>query len=179
MEAVELMWKSYTSTPADKLDFNGFMSSYLRQWPQLDDQTPINFAAAIIVYVNTLLPAEREANNVRRMAFAAQEVPDTATVQPIAAAAAAVALPPKKQQQQAGGQQGAAGARGGNGGGQRRGGQRPKVNAAPTGRPPFYCHTCGVPSDPVKQHYSLNCTSPAPNHEWHATLTNQMNGTPA
>ena len=46
-----------------------------------------------------MLPAEREANNVRRMAFAALEVTDAATVLPIAAAAAAVAPPPKKQQQ--------------------------------------------------------------------------------
>lgn len=171
MEAVELMWKSYTSTPADKLDFNGFMSSYLRQWPQLDDQTPINFAAAIIVYVNTLLPAEREANNVRRMAFAAQEVPDAVIVQPIAAAAAAVTLPPKKQQQ-AGGHRGVAGARGGNGGG------APAAAAAavPPGKPRYYCYSCGVPEIPRMRHYSNNCRTPNPDHNWDATFNNQMGG---
>lgn len=188
MEAVEMMWKSYTSTPADKLDFNGFMTNYLQQWPELDDQTPLNFAAAIIVYVNTLLPAEREANNVRRMAFAAQEVPATAPVQPAANAAAPVAAAVVQQQhhqhqhQPAGGRgaangRGGGGGRGGRGGGGRGGGRGGRGPAAPPPRP--YCHTHGGSVPGVVGHHSPGCWHPGPNHEWFATFDNQMGGMPA
>jgi hypothetical protein len=86
-------------------------------------------------------------------------------------------MQPQQQQQHRG--QGGRGGRGGTRGQGVHGGRGPKTNAAPAGRPPFYCHTCGVPVDPIKQHYSLNCTSPGPNHEWLATLANKMGGTPA
>jgi hypothetical protein len=181
MEAVALMWKSYTSTAGDHLDFSSCMTHFLLRWPAIDDQTPQHFAASIVLYVNTLLPAERVANNARRKAFAALEVTAGPVSQPVAAAV--VATQQQQQQplrggpggQQQRGGQGGRGARGGNGGR----GQAAVPVAEPPGRPPYYCFTCGVPAEPYKLHHSAGCKKPAANHNWFATLANQMGGRPA
>lgn len=167
MEAVALMFKSFSSTTTDHLDFNGCMSHFLQRWPAIDDQTPENFAASVVVYVNTLMPAEQLANSVRRKAFSAQEVP---AAQQGSIAAAAVAAP-----QQAAGR-GAHQGRGGRGG---RGGGRGPAAPAPAGQPRPYCHTHGGPAPGQRGHHSIGCNTPGPNHNWDATFINQMGGVAA
>ena len=172
LEAIKLMWKSYTSTPADELDFAACMTRFLDRWPAIIDQTPVNFAATIVVYVNTLLPAERAANMARRRALVAHEAIAVVPAPPVPQLIAAVAMAPPAHQHAPGRGAQHAGGGGGRGGG--RGGR-----GAPAGQPRPYCHTHGGPAPGKRGHYSCGCDFPGPNHEWTATFLNQMGGVPA
>ena len=174
LQAVDWMWKAFTSTPQDEADFASCRTRFLDRHPALADQTPVRFAAAVVSFVNTLLHAERAANVARRQANAATEVvagdageePDQLGVlmalyarDPAAASAlynrrttAALAAPAP-----------AAAA----------------PIAAPRKKHPPYCHTCGVHRITARQHHSKDCRTKAPGHRNEATFTNQLGGRPA
>ena len=90
LDAIQAMWKAFNSTAQDKSDFANAMLRFLNRWPDLDDQTPANFAASIVTFVNNYLHAEREANLARRQANVAEEVHAPVQHAPVAAAAAVV-----------------------------------------------------------------------------------------
>ena len=188
LEAIRQMWSAYTSTAQDKADFASCMIRFREQRPALVDQTPDNFAASVIFYVNNLLPAEREANVARRLANSATEViaaatdaePELAAFRalmakdapaaaaflrgrpaPAAAAAAAPAAAPTTNKSS-----------------NKSGAPPAAVAAAPpvAGRPRPYCHTCGVPPLVKNQHFSNGCLTPKAGHNWDATYLNQMGG---
>jgi hypothetical protein len=175
LDAIQAMWRSFNSNAQDKIDFANAMLRFLDRWPELDDQTPANFAASIIGYVNNLLHAEREANMARRQANAAEEI--VVYAQPVPVAAAAAVAPQQHQHQQPGRgvQQGRA-AQQGRGG--RGGGRGPPAVPAPlhAGQPRPYCHTHGGLPVGVRGHYSNGCPRPGPQHNWNATFDDQMGG---
>ena len=180
LEAIKLMWSAYTSTAQDRADFVSCMLRFRDQRPLLADQTPAHFAASIVVYVNNIMPAEREANATRKQANAAEEVAApvaaAAVVAPVAAAAA-VAPQYQQQHQPAGrGAQQGRGAQHGRGGRGGRGGGRGGRGPAPAGQPRAYCHTHGAPAPGERGHHSNACWNPGANHNWDATFVNQLGG---
>ena len=177
LEAIQAMWKAFNASNQDKTDFAYVMVRFLERWPNIVDQTPVNFAAVIVAFVNTLLHAERAANAARRQANAAEEVVAPAAPVPVAAAAA-MAQPVLQQHQQPPAGRGAQQGRGGRGG--RGGGGRGPAVAAPAslpaGQPRAHCHTHGSPAPDLRGHYSVACRNPCATHMWEATFINQMGG---
>ena len=163
--AISEMSKAFTSSAVDKQDFAPMFSEFRVAHGALAAQTVAHFTSFVIVFVEQRLPHYRKANLATRHALEAQLVPAV----PAPVAAAAIVQP--QQQRRRGGR----GGRGGQGG--RAAAAAPAAAAAiPPGRPRFYCWTCGVPADVTRQHFSLNCNSPAAGHQWEATYLVQMGG---
>ena len=176
LESIQAMWKAFNSSAQDKRDFAYVMVRFLERWPAIIDQTPANFAAVIVAFVNTLLHAEREANAAMMQANAAEQVLAPAAHPVALAAAGAAAAPVQQQHQQQPAGRGAHQGRGGRGG---RGGGRGPAAPAPAGQPRPYCHTHGSPAPGDRGHHSLGCRNPGPNHQWYATFIDQQGGVAA
>ena len=170
LDAVTLMWTSFSATSKDVEDFAAAKTQYLVQHGALDQQTPNTLAPFLISYVSQQLQHHRAANQAlraaRTLAHTALVVPvnqPLAPPPPIAAPAVAIA----QHNNQSG--------RGGRGG---RGGTSGRTVGPPPvplpGAPAFYCWTHGT-----CYHYSVTCKKPAAAHRWEATLVNQLGGTPA
>jgi hypothetical protein len=176
LQAIQWMWAAFTTTAQDRSDFISCMVRFREQRPLLAAQTPVNFGASVVTYVNNLLPAEREANVARRQANAVTEIPggaagDEPDQMMVFMAlyardpAAATAMFNRRSAAPAPAPAAA-----------------PVAAAAPAAakkKQPPYCHTCGVPRNPAHHHPSDQCKTKAPGHRNDATFKNQLGGRPA
>ena len=173
LESIQIMWSAFTSTAQDKSDFASCMVRFRDQRPALADQTPANFAVAVVAYVNNLLPAEREANVARKQANVATEIvaaPNVAEPELIAFMALMAKDAPAAVAYLKG----------------RSATPAAAAAAAPAAAAPaaaaktkYYCHTCGVPRNPALRHHSKQCKNKVPGHRDDATFSNQLGGKPA
>ena len=176
LQAIEWMWRAFTSSSQDEADFASCMTRFLDRHPALADRTPVRFAAVVVSFVNNLLHAERAANVARRQANAATEVAvGDAGEEPdqLVALMALYATDPAAASAQFNRRTITAPA-------------APAAAAAPVAVPkkkspphPPYCHTCGVHRISARQHPSRECKTKAPGHRNEATFSNQLGGRPA
>ena len=155
LDAIKLMFSAHQTSDDDRLDYAAFLIAYEIATPILL-RTVANYCAAIILFVNNVLPTHRIANKAARAILLQQA--HSVTQMQIAAPAVSLSkqrAPPNSKSQSKGSF---------------------TALVAPPGKPKFYCWTCGVPADPTKQHYSTGCNNPKTGHCWDATMANQMGG---
>ena len=179
LEATNLMMKSFKSTTNMAQDFAPCFAEFLKDHGAIVEQTPANFAAHVIKYVNERLVHHQSVNEAHRatMRVAKSAAEDPLTHPPHHSeldvayqAYLAIGKPVKPQQTKK----------------VKVAAPAPVAVVAPraprqlaAGAPPFYCWTHGIDFTHSFSHYSCECKNKDPGHKKMATFANQMGGKPA
>ena len=176
LEATTLMMKSFNAITAMAQDFAPCFAEFLKDHGAIVQQTPANFSAHVIKYVNERLVHHHSVKEAQRatirVAKAATETPHQLT------SAEQMELVALRAEKAAGNTKPAG---------------KPKQPAVPAsavapraprqlaiGAPPFYCWSHGNDFTGTDPHYSHeNCKKKKTGHQKSATFANQMGGTPA